>query len=199
MNKPLLENMSILIAEDNLETRIELEEILALSFKFVYTADNGCTAVTLMKKYHPDIILADINMPCLDGYDVVKESKIINPNTLNIFTTAYSDTEHLLNAIDVHIDAYVVKPIKIDTLLKKITSLMDKVEKNTAHVKHQVLSPRELEVFLDIAKGIKPNVIAQKYKIKSKTISTYRQRIFEKMDIHNNADITRYALENRLV
>ena len=64
---------------------------------------------------------------------------------------------------------------------------------------HSGLSKREYEVFIDIAKGIKPNNIAQKYEIKSKTVSTYRKRILEKMCINSNAEIIKYAISNNLI
>jgi DNA-binding NarL/FixJ family response regulator len=64
---------------------------------------------------------------------------------------------------------------------------------------YKILSEREYEVFIDLAKGLKPAQIAQKYEIKSKTVSTYRNRIFEKMSFKSNADLVKYAIKNNLV
>ena len=63
---------------------------------------------------------------------------------------------------------------------------------------HTKLSKREFEVFIDISKGMKPGLIAQKYNVKAKTIGTYRKRILEKLNLHSNAELIRYAIKQDL-
>ena len=199
----LFKKISILIVEDDTNTIEELKEVLSLYFKFVYTAKDGCEGFELIKKYHPDIVLTDIQMPCMSGVEMLQEVKKTNLNSIFMFTTAYSDTNYLLNAIDIKVDAYLIKPLNISTLLEKIATALDEknrvapVSKN--QLLHKKLSKREYEVFLDVAKGIKPINIAQKYDVKPKTISTYRNRILEKMGVTSNSDITRYAIANNLI
>lgn len=194
-------NLSVLIVEDEVISRTSLQEALAFSFKHVYAAQDGCSGLEMLKQYNPDIVLSDINMPCIDGYDLVKMAKAQHFSPIFIFISAHGDSDYMTNAIDVKIDAYIIKPINIDVLKKKIIVLLNDRDQNN-HLKelaHTTLSDREYEVFLDIAKGIMPRVIASKYNVKPKTVSTYRQRIFEKMNMNSNSDIIRYAIKNDLI
>ena len=94
-------------------------------------------------------------------------------------------------------DAYLIKPINIEILIKKIEeSAKDFI---SLDLRYKKLSVREYEVFLDLAHGLKPSEIARKYSIKAKTISTYRNRIFEKMLFKTNAELIAYAIKNKLI
>lgn len=211
MNKKPYPNLSVLVVEDEISIREEFQDFLDFYFGFVHVAVDGCNGLELIDKYHPDIIITDINMPCMNGLEMMEEAKKISANSIFIFTSAFSDTKYLLKAIDIKADSYIIKPIRLNTLLEKIKELLkNRViadEENTHSTDtisqnkllHKSLSSREYEVFIDIAKGIKPNNIAQKYGVKSKTISTYRKRILEKMCFNSNAEIIRYAIENRLI
>ncbi len=194
-------NLSLLIAEDEPTTRELLNEALRDFFSFVYVANDGCDALSMIEKHRPDIVLSDINMPCLNGYEFVKLAKERHLSPLFVFITANSDSDSMLDAIDISIDAYIVKPVDIRVLMQKIQSLLDKKDRddNIDQFLNEVLSDRELKVFLDIAKGISPNTIALTYSIKPQTVSTYRQRILEKMNMNNNSDIIRYAIKHNLI
>lgn len=196
-----IKNLSVLIVEDHPESRVFLKEALGEFFNFIYVAEDGCDGLDKLKEYCPDIVLSDINMPCADGYDFVKIAKDQHFSPLFIFISAHHDIDYMSNAIDIKIDAYLVKPVNINTLMDKIQSLLDKrdQERHMSQTLHKSLSEREYEVFLDIAKGIMPRVIASKYDLKPKTVSTYRQRIFDKMQMSNNSDIIRYAIKNNLI
>ncbi len=194
-------NLSILIAEDESTTRELLQETLHNFFGFVYVAKDGCEGLVLLEKHRPDVVLSDINMPCLNGYDLVKLAKDQHLSSVFVFITAHNDSESISDAIDVNIDAYIVKPVNIRILMKKIESLLDKNDR-TYHADqflNEMLSDREYKVFLDIAKGISPNTIASTYDIKPQTVSTYRQRILDKMNMSNNSDIIRYAIKHNLI
>ena len=200
-NKPYID-LSILVVEDEANTRVELVELLELDFGFVYSAQDGCEGLEFIEKFHPDIIVTDISMPCMDGLDMMKEAKKSANGSIFIFTTAFNDSKYVLDALDNHAYAYLVKPVQFDALLKKINELVTSyklLNNDSSEVLHKILSSREYEVFLDIAKGIKPNSIALKYDVKPKTISTYRKRILEKMRFNSNAEIIHYAITNNLL
>jgi len=210
MKNKFYQDLSILIVEDELESMEELQYVMELYFGFVHTAVDGCEGLELIEKYHPDIVFSDIDMPCMNGVDMLKEARKISSNSVFIFATAHNDTDYLLSAIDIKVDAYLMKPVQLDIVFEKLENILkgrvlptaDEKDKNRiseSKLSHQGLSKREYEVFLDIAKGIKPNHIAQKYEIKPKTISTYRKRIFEKMCVNSNAEIIRYAITNHLI
>jgi DNA-binding NarL/FixJ family response regulator len=187
---------TLLVIEDNKQAKEHLVEILELYFKQVISFEDGCEAIEKINTFIPDIIVSDIKMPCLDGMSFIKKVKTENYKPIIIFTTAFSDKEYLLEALNMKVDGYLIKPINIDTLLNKIADALGSFE--NINLKYKILSDREYEVFLDLSKGLKPLEIALKYGIKSKTISTYRRRIFEKMGFLSNAELISYAIKNKL-
>jgi DNA-binding NarL/FixJ family response regulator len=192
------EFLSILIIEDDKKTRDYLYDILSLHFKVVYVAEDGCVGLEMFKKYAPHVVMADIKMPCMDGLEVLKALKEMNADVVSIVCSAFSDKEYLLSAIDIKVDAYMIKPININTLLEKISLSISSLNLDKSQ-KHTILSAREYEVFLNIARGVKPIDIASSFGIKPKTIGTYRKRILEKMNFKSNAEIVSYAIKNHLI
>ena len=204
MNKKY-SNLSIMIVDDDQKAVQEIHEICSLFFSSVLIASDGCEALNIAREKQPTIILSDIKMPCMSGLEMIKNLQKESSNSIFILMTAFNENKYLLEAIDLYIDAYFVKPLKMNKLFSKIDTLLERKniiykEKNqNISAAHQNLSARELDVFLNIAQGIKPAEIAKKYNLKSKTISTYRLRIFEKMNFKNNSDIIKYSLEHHLI
>jgi len=192
-----ISKMSLLVVEDNKSTNKELVELLGFYFSNVISAIDGCDGVEQIGRYHPDIIISDIKMSCLDGIKMVRKVKNKNYKPIVILTTAFSDHKYLLEALDINVDAYLIKPIDIHVLMEKIK---DNIEiAGQEDLRYTKLSKREYEVFIDLAKGIKASEIALKYNIKPKTVSTYRSRIFEKMSFVSNAELITYAVKNNLI
>ena len=119
-NISILKNITILYAEDEKDLREVTHQILKGFTKKQYVAQNGQEGLELFKKYEKeiDLIITDVNMPILNGLDMVKEIKKINLNIPIIVATAFSNKEYLLEAIDIGIDKYVLKPIDIAKLLQ---------------------------------------------------------------------------------
>lgn len=186
----------LLIVEDDKMANRHLVEILEVYFKEVISFINGCEALDRIGVLLPDIIISDIRMPCLDGISFVKKVKNDSYRPIVILTSAFSDKEYLLEALDMQVDGYLIKPIDINKLLEKIQNAFDSYD--NINPKYKKLSSREYEVFLNLAKGFKPAEIASKYDVKAKTISTYRRRIFEKLGFTSNAELVSYAIKNKL-
>jgi diguanylate cyclase (GGDEF)-like protein len=119
-NISILKNITILYAEDEKDLREVTHQILKGFTKKQYVAQNGQEGLELFKKYETeiDLIITDVNMPILNGLDMVKEIKKINLNIPIIVATAFSNKEYLLEAIDIGVDKYVLKPIDIAKLLQ---------------------------------------------------------------------------------
>ena len=190
-------DLTILVVEDDMGAREALKSMVELDFKYVYEAKNGCEGLDLFQKYKPDIILTDIQMPCMNGIEMLSEIRKTTTDVVAIFISAYSDVQTLLQAIDLKIDAYIVKPFLYKDILEKIDANLSScvIEGEL----HKELSKREFEVFIDMAKGIKPTDIASKYELRPKTISTYRKRILEKLNMNSNAELIKYALGHHLI
>ena len=125
---------AILYVEDEEVIRIQLSKFLKYSSSKLYVAEDGYVGFELFKKYLPDIVVSDIKMPKMNGIDMVKAIKEINPKQHVIFTTAHSESGFFMNAIEAQVDGYILKPIDLDLLEEKIE-----------HIKEQINIKRELK------------------------------------------------------
>ena len=119
-NISILKNVTILYAEDEKDLREVTHQILKGFTKKQYVAENGQEGLELFKAHEKeiDLIITDVNMPILNGLDMIKEIKKININIPIIVATAFSNKEYLLEAIYIGVDKYVLKPIDIAKLLQ---------------------------------------------------------------------------------
>ncbi|MBR8461741.1 response regulator transcription factor [Campylobacter sp. faydin G-24] len=113
----MFKNLTILIVEDENEARKLIQDVMSAEFAKVITAQNGDEGLKKFKKYNPDIVVTDIAMPITNGLDMAMAIKEISKDTPVIVLSAHSEKERLLNAIDVGIDKYVIKPIDMDEFL----------------------------------------------------------------------------------
>ncbi|TET88377.1 MAG: response regulator transcription factor [Sulfurovum sp.] len=120
-------DISILIAEDEKQLLNSMVEYLELFFENVYTAEDGLTAYEIYEKQKPDIIIADIHMPRLDGLSMIEKIRKKDLQTKIIITSAHSDKEKLMQAIELHLVKYLVKPVQSDKLKELLLSLVDEL------------------------------------------------------------------------
>ncbi len=131
MDNNKISDISILIAEDEKKLLNSMVEYLQLFFTYVYAAEDGLSALDIYKKKRPDIIVADIHMPRLDGLSMIEKIRKTDKDTKIIITTAHSDKEKLLQAIELHLVKYLVKPVDSSTLKDLLLALVDELrEKN---------------------------------------------------------------------
>jgi DNA-binding response OmpR family regulator len=126
-----IRDISILLAEDEEELRESLREYLELFFHRVYVASNGLEAYEIYKYKKPSIIITDVNMPALSGLEFVSKIRENDLETKIIILSAYSDQEKLLQAIKLHLEIYLIKPIKTDALKKILFETVDSIKKTT--------------------------------------------------------------------
>ncbi|MBU1657606.1 response regulator transcription factor [bacterium] len=113
-----IKDISILIAEDEAELRFYLDEYLQIFFKHVYVAKCGHDAFVHYLDKRPDIILTDINMPNLDGLSIISRIRERDSETKIIVMSAHSEQDKLLQAVELQLVTYLIKPIKNETLKK---------------------------------------------------------------------------------
>ena len=130
---PYLKNLVCLYVEDEDFIRDSFSLMLKRYFKEVIIAKNGKEGLEKFKNNEIDIIISDIRMPIMDGIEMVKHIKEINPKAYVIFITAFSDTEYLKAAIELNVEGYLTKPIDRNMLINKLNFLADviKNEKET--------------------------------------------------------------------
>lgn len=112
-----LQNLTILYAEDEEGIRENIADSLGYYVKEVFQASNGAEAFDIYEEKKPDIILSDIHMPILNGIDFVKKVRLTNRTIPIVMITAHTDKEYLLEAVELHMEKYIVKPIELEELL----------------------------------------------------------------------------------
>jgi len=133
MDKELLQklqNLTILYAEDEEGIRKNIADSLRYYVKEVYEAGDGEEAYSLYEEKKPDIIFSDIHMPKMDGIAFVKKVREKDSKTAVIMITAHTDKEYLLDAVELHMEKYFVKPINLEQLLGGLEKCVEHLEQN---------------------------------------------------------------------
>lgn len=208
--------LKIIIADDHTIVREGLKQILAETSDMVVVdeASNGQELLNKLMKNDYDIVILDIYMPGRSGLDILKEIKTQKPELHILVLSMYPEEQYAVRTLKAGASGYLTKESaseelisairKVATGSKYITpTLAEKLafnlKINSEKPAHEILSDREYQVMCMIASGKTVTEIAKELFLSVKTISTYRQRILEKMSLKNNAEITRYALKNQLV
>lgn len=208
--------MKIIIADDHVMFREGIRDILlkTTSISEVNEASSGEELLGAILDKEFDMILLDIGLPGKRGLEVLKEIKSIRPDLPVIMLSMHSEKRYALKALKANASGYVTKNVSSDELLKAIRKVSEgrkyisenlaeeiavALQKEGDSLPHESLSEREMTVFLKIALGKKIKEIANELNIGSSSVSTYRTRINEKLNLQSNADIIRYAIENKLL
>ncbi len=152
-NVSILKNITILYAEDEVALREITLNILRGFTKKQFVAENGAQGLDLFKQNESeiDLIITDVNMPIMNGLEMIREIKKINPHIPIIVATAFSNTEYLLEAIDIGVDKYVLKPIDMKKLLQLMSQsllyheLKDLYTDNLTHLPNRNKLKKDLE------------------------------------------------------
>ena len=208
--------IKLLIVDDHQIVREGLKQILSETSDIVAAgeASNGGEALSKVWKNNYDIVLLDIYMPGKSGLEVLKELKNAKPKLKILLLSMYPEEHYAVRGLRAGASGYLTKDKAPDELIDAIrrvslggkyvsASLAEKLafdlEKDSDKPPHERLSDREYEVMRLIASGKTVKDIAQELSLSVKTISTYRARLLMKMDMENNAQITRYAIQNTLI
>jgi DNA-binding NarL/FixJ family response regulator len=208
--------MHILIADDHAVVRRGLKDILtdALPGTSFSEAGNGDEVLSRLAKSPAALLVLDINMPGRSGIDVLRDVKRSYPRLPVIILSCHPEDQYAVRCLRAGAAAYINKdsaPEELAIATKKIlgggrylsASLAEKLIANldqpVEKPLHESLSDREHEVMRMIADGVPLTEIAERLHVSVKTISSYRARIMEKMEMKSNAELTRYAMENSLI
>jgi two-component system invasion response regulator UvrY len=206
----------ILIADDHELVRRGLRQILQDAFPKLQMEEvaDARGAVDAVRRHSWDAVLLDINMPGRSGLEVLGELKTLRPDMPVVVLTAFPEEDYALRAFKLGASAYVNKGGASDELLAALrkaaaggryvtASLAEKLAASIAGdapaAPHETLSNRELQVLRMIAQGRSVKEIGSELALSEKTIGTYRARISQKMGLATNVELTRYALQHKLV
>jgi YesN/AraC family two-component response regulator len=113
-------DIALLYVEDEPVTRSTIAAMLERQIQTVYQAGDGKAGLKAFKAHRPEVVITDIRMPVMGGLDMAREIRALAPRTHIIVTTAHNDTDFFLDAIDIGIDQYVLKPVSLDLLFAAI-------------------------------------------------------------------------------
>ncbi len=125
-----LKSLTILYAEDEEGIRRNIADSLKYYAKDVYEASNGQEAYEIYSEKQPDIILSDIHMPILDGIAFIKKIRLENRDIPVVMITAHTDKKYLLEAVELHMEKYIVKPVDLDELFEILEKCVNVIEIN---------------------------------------------------------------------
>jgi len=212
--------LKILVVDDHQLLREGLKKILALEedFEVIGCADNGESALAMLKKTKPDIILMDVNMPKMNGIDATFKIKQLYPAIKIIALTIHEDEEYVFELIRAGVSGYVLKDISADELIDTIKrvnkgesiiapSITGKIinEFSKMHRKAEMeknrgqLTRREKEVLVLLTEGKSNKSIAEDLFLSEKTVKNHVSNVLHKLEVEDRTQAVLYALKNGLV
>ena len=210
--------VKILLADDHRILRSGLRELLEKQpeFEVVAEAENGREAVGLCRKLLPDVAIMDITMPDLNGVEATRKITAECSRTKVIILSVHSEQRFVTEVIKAGASGYILKDCEFDEMISAISTVtsgriylcsqVTTIVRND-YIQHLIraesaspktLTAREREVLQLIAEGKSTKEIAFSFNLSVKTIEAHRQRIMDKLNIHNVAELTKYAIREGL-
>lgn len=207
--------VDVIIADDHAVVRSGLKQFLASTedLKVVAEAATAGELFSLLATVKCDVVLLDISLPDLNGLEALKRIKCSRPMLQVLIFSMFSEDDFAVPAISNGASGYLSKdspPAQILAALRTVACGAHYVSPNLAEklltgtvapgkkLPHETLSPREMGVLLLLCQGVPLTKIAEQQYLSVKTVSTYRSRILEKLDLQSNAELIRYVLEHKL-
>lgn len=207
--------LRLLIVDDHPLIRHGLRQILSNTsdIEVVAEAASGGDALRLLRQHEVDVVLLDISMPDRNGIDVLKQIRREHGKLPVLLLTMHAEDEFGVRALKAGASGYLTKDSAHGQLVKAIRQvaagrkylsaalaeeLADRIGSNADTPLHQTLSDREFQTLRYIASGKSLSEIASALSLSPKTVSVYRARLLEKLRLRNNAELMRYAMQNRL-
>ncbi len=208
--------IKIIIADDHAIVRKGLRQIVEETPDMIVTdeASNCQEVLEKVRKGNFDVVILDLTMPGRGGVDTLKEIKSEKPDLPVLVLSVHPEEQYAMRVLKAGAAGYVNKesaPVELIEAIRKVASgrkyisttlaenLALNLDSDFEKPLHESLSDREFQVMCKIAMGKTMTDIANELNLSIKTISTYRTRILEKMNMKSNAEIARYAIKNGLV
>jgi len=209
--------IKVLLADDHSIVRAGLRRIVEESgdMEVVAEAGDGREAIQLVAKTAPDVAVIDISMPGLDGLEVISQLQTLQPELPILVLTMHEEGQYVVRAIQAGAMGYLTKQSAPEQLVNAIRKVHDGQRYLTDDAAEALalriargsdgqsaldsLSMREMQVLRRLAMGQTNREIARAYHISIKTVDTYRARLLKKLGLRNNAELSRFAMQNQLI
>ncbi len=216
-------DIKVIISDDHSLVRDGISAIIKNSpnctdIKIIGEAENGLDAIEKVKTLHPDIVLMDINMPKLGGYEATIELKKTDPSVKVIVLTQYEDKEYIIRFLKVGASGYIPKKAIGEELIAAIRAvhrgetylhpsiagqvvdgLFKKKDWTNEQDPYDKLTDREKQILKLIAEGYTHKEIANMLNISVKTAIAHQYNISEKLDLHTKFDLIKFAIKKGIV
>ncbi len=212
-----MKTIRVLIADDHSMVREGIKQLIELEedIQVIGLVGNGQSCIEKIIEHKPDIVLLDINMPVMNGLEVLEHLQKNNIDVNVIILTIHNEVEYLLRAIDIGVKGYILKDSDSDLLIKAIRSVSQgesyiqpnmatmllkrmKAKDREQKVKSR-LTKREIEVLKLITAGLLNREIAISLKISEKTVKNHVSNIFKKIEVNDRTQAAVYAIKNDIV
>lgn len=207
--------IKVLLVDDHDLVRSGIKKLLSDShdIEIVGEAASGIEALKLVERLKPNVVLMDVNMPEMDGLEATKKIHQKYPNVKVLVLSVHDDDPYPSRVLQAGALGYITKGAATDEMLSAIRAvdagrryLSPSVAQKLAlkHLEPEVegqeaLSEREMQILEMITSGMKVADIADRLYISPKTVNSYRYRIFEKLNVHSDVELTRYAIRHKLI
>lgn len=209
--------VEIMIVDDHSMVREGLKQLLELDGDIIVTAEagDGVECLKLLEENVPQVILLDINMPNMNGLEVLEKIKEKKINTKVIILTVHNEIEYLLKAVEIGIDGYMLKDSDSNELKKAISSVISgenyiqpnlipllnskMIERDMDKEKIELLTKREVEVLRLMAYGSYNKDIGEALNISERTVKNHISSIFKKIDVGDRTQAAIFAIRNNLI
>jgi DNA-binding NarL/FixJ family response regulator len=206
----------ILIADDHEIVRAGFAQFIADQGDMQVTAEasTGDEVIEKVRREDFDVVLLDISMPNKNGIDCLRIIRQSRPELAVLILSGYPEAHYAVNMLRSGANGYISKNAPPEELIRAIRVVARgkrylsetaadlvsaELERPTDKKLHETLSEREFQIFRKLAAGQSPTQIAEELHLSVKTVSTYRARVLEKMNLKTNADLTYYAIKNALL
>lgn len=220
--------LTILVVDDDLGTRLSVSDYLELSGYLVVTAADGQKALAMVDQCQPHLIVTDVTMPKVDGYEFVRQVRTKPMFRLLpvIFLTAHNTTEDRIKGYRLGCDAYLPKPFELKELGAVVRNLLERSQMIQSEWRQQVqwaetptpektekshtpepsnlgeemdLTGREQEVLMLLLDGLSNAQIGDRLYLSPRTVEKYVSNLLRKTETNNRAELVRFAMEHHLV
>jgi DNA-binding NarL/FixJ family response regulator len=206
----------ILLVDDHQLMREGLRSILERdgTYTVIGEAGSGREAVRLAEELEPDVVVMDVAMGDLNGMEATRQLRALVPGTAVVALSSHSDRRYVRAMLDAGASAYVLKANAYDDLRKAVeaalrgmkylcadvtSEIVDSVlQEGAVGSVFEILGAREREVLQLLAEGLTSPQIAERLHVSTSTVETHRKNIMRKLDVHNVAELTRYAIREGL-
>jgi len=208
--------INVLIADDHTLIRKGLKQILddTTDMRVTGEAETGAQAIQMAQKTPFDMILLDISLPDKNGIDVLKQLKLNNADVPVLMLSMHAEDQYAVRSMKAGAAGYLNKqsaPSQLVTAISTVASgrkyisaelaeqLANGLSQGFQELRHQALSDREYQTLCLMASGKKLSEMAKIMSLSAKTVSVYRARLLEKMNLKTNAEAIHYAISNHLI